>query len=117
MVATKSLSDDMVNLFANELGAEVRLVDPGAEQEEILKVLKLIWIPLERRDHRLSQLWVTWTTANLAARSHSVIECRDAKLGVSSTRGAYQVERGGQPHLLTRSARHRQHESPRSPSY
>ena len=40
VTATQSLSDDMIELFAAELGAEVRLVDPGAEQEEeILKVL------------------------------------------------------------------------------
>ena len=42
VTATQSLSDDMVDLFAAELGAEVRLVDPGAEQEEeILKVLEI----------------------------------------------------------------------------
>ena len=42
VTATQSLSDDMVELFAAELGAEVRLVDPGAEQEEeILKVLNI----------------------------------------------------------------------------
>ena len=32
-MATQSLSDDMIELFAAELGAEVRLVDPGEEQE------------------------------------------------------------------------------------
>jgi translation initiation factor IF-2 len=42
VTATMSLSDDMINLFADELGAEVRLVDPGAEQEEeMLKVLNI----------------------------------------------------------------------------
>jgi translation initiation factor IF-2 len=33
VTATQSLSDDMVELFAAELGAVVRLVDPGEEQE------------------------------------------------------------------------------------
>jgi translation initiation factor IF-2 len=33
VTATQSLSDDMIELFAAELGAEVRLVDPGEEQE------------------------------------------------------------------------------------
>jgi translation initiation factor IF-2 len=33
VMATQSLSDDMIELFAAELGAEVRLVDPGEEQE------------------------------------------------------------------------------------
>jgi translation initiation factor IF-2 len=33
VTATQSLSDDMIELFAAELGAEVRLVDPGEEAE------------------------------------------------------------------------------------
>ena len=33
VTATQSLSDDMIELFAAELDAEVRLVDPGEEQE------------------------------------------------------------------------------------
>ncbi len=33
IMATQSLSDDMIELFAAEIGAEVRLVDPGEEQE------------------------------------------------------------------------------------
>ncbi len=42
VTATQSLSDDMIELFAAEIGAEVRLVDPGEEQElELLKKLDL----------------------------------------------------------------------------
>jgi translation initiation factor IF-2 len=33
VTTTQGLSDDMIELFAAELGAEVRLVDPGEEQE------------------------------------------------------------------------------------
>ncbi len=33
VTATMSLTDDMIELFSAELGAEVRLVDPGEEQE------------------------------------------------------------------------------------
>ncbi|MHB8220124.1 MAG: translation initiation factor IF-2 [Acidimicrobiales bacterium] len=33
LTATQSLSDDMIELFAAELGATVRLVDPGEERE------------------------------------------------------------------------------------
>ncbi len=33
VTATQSLTDDMIELFAAELGAELRLVDPGEEQE------------------------------------------------------------------------------------
>ena len=40
VTATQSLSDDMMELFAAEVGAEIRLVDPGEEQEaELLKLL------------------------------------------------------------------------------
>ncbi len=37
VTATQSLSDDMIELFAAELGANVRLVDPGEEQEAELQ--------------------------------------------------------------------------------
>ena len=41
VTATQSLTDDMIELFAAEVGAEVRLVDPGEEQEnELLKLLE-----------------------------------------------------------------------------
>ena len=33
VTATQSLTDDMIELFAAELGADVRLVDPGEERE------------------------------------------------------------------------------------
>ena len=33
VTATQSLSDDMIELFAAEIGARIRLVDPGEEQE------------------------------------------------------------------------------------
>jgi len=43
VTATQSLSDDMIELFAAEIGAEIRLVDPGEEQEvELLKLLDVI---------------------------------------------------------------------------
>ncbi len=41
VTATQSLSDEMIELFAAEIGAEVRLVDPGEEQEvELHKLLE-----------------------------------------------------------------------------
>jgi translation initiation factor IF-2 len=40
VTATQSLSDDMIELFSAEIGASIRLVDPGEEQEvELLKLL------------------------------------------------------------------------------
>ena len=42
VTATQSLSDDMIELFAVEIGAEIRLVDLGEEQEvELLKLLEV----------------------------------------------------------------------------
>jgi translation initiation factor IF-2 len=42
VTATQSLSDDMIELFAAEIGAEIRLVNPGEEQEvELRKALEL----------------------------------------------------------------------------
>jgi translation initiation factor IF-2 len=37
VTATQSLSDDMIELFAAEIGARIRLVDPGEEQEAELQ--------------------------------------------------------------------------------
>ena len=37
VTATQSLTDDMIELFAAELGAQVRLVDPGEEKEAELQ--------------------------------------------------------------------------------
>ena len=42
ITATQSLTDDMIELFAAEIGAEVILVDPGEEQEtEMLTLLEI----------------------------------------------------------------------------
>jgi translation initiation factor IF-2 len=43
VTATQSLSDDMIELFAAELEVEIRMVDPGEEQEvELLKLLDVV---------------------------------------------------------------------------
>ena len=40
VTATQSLSDEMIQLFAEEIGADTRLVNPGEEQEvELRRVL------------------------------------------------------------------------------
>lgn len=42
VTATQSLSDELIEAFAEELGADVKLVDPGEEQEvELRKLLEL----------------------------------------------------------------------------
>ena len=42
VTATQSLNDDMIGLFAAEVGAEIRLVNPGEEQEVELQKLLLV---------------------------------------------------------------------------
>ncbi|MDH3753635.1 MAG: translation initiation factor IF-2 [Acidimicrobiia bacterium] len=48
VTATQSLSDDMIELFAADIGAEIRLVDPGEEQEVELK--KMLDLAVEEDD-------------------------------------------------------------------
>ena len=48
VTATQSLGDDMIELFAAEIGAEIRLVDPGEEQE--VELLKMLEVDLEDED-------------------------------------------------------------------
>src|SRR3954452_22272988 len=43
VTATQSLNDDMIELFAAEVGAEIRLVNPGEEQE--VQLQKLLDLP------------------------------------------------------------------------
>jgi translation initiation factor IF-2 len=41
VTATQSLTDEMIELFADDIGAEIKLVDPGEEQEvELQKLLE-----------------------------------------------------------------------------
>ena len=71
VTATQSLSDEMIELFAAEIGAEVRLVDPGEEQEvELQKLLEYDdWDDEEDEDPDAverapsSPSWATSTTA------------------------------------------------------
>ena len=48
VTATQSLSDDMIDLFAAEIGAEIRLVNPGEEQE--VELQKLLMLPEDEDD-------------------------------------------------------------------
>ena len=48
VTATQSLTDEQIELFAEELGTEVRLVDPGQEQE--VELQKRLLLPDDGED-------------------------------------------------------------------